>query len=168
MKKIALLLIGCVCLFSCEKKQGDYVYIDAQHILHTSNKCECITEIHKAKPISIISMKDLYHGAWEEFCSECVSDADYSKIEEQVYKNIVAAERSKSYMRKLYDRLCDIGESQWYNFDNFYSYVQHKDNYRRLVIQLKQKGYDITEWIDEDLKEEYGIVDLDSIMQNLD
>ena len=36
------------------------------------------------------------------------------------------------------------------------------------MAQLEAKGYDITEWIEEDFKEEYGIVSSDSIMQNLD
>ena len=80
--------------------------------------------------------------------------------------NIAAEERGKVFLQKLYDKLIEVGENQWYSFDSFYSYVQNKDNFRRLVIQLEQKGYDITEWIEEDFKEEYGIVDLDSIMQN--
>lgn len=158
-----------ICFVSCKKELGEYIYVDAAEILHTDRECSCICKFKSgAAPISRYKAKRITYEPWQHVCSECVSDECYDKIVKQIGNNIAAEERAKVILQKLYDKLIEVGENQWYSFESFYSYVQNKDNFRRLVIQLEQKGYDITEWIEEDFKEEYGIVDLDSIMQNLD
>lgn len=169
--KSRLLLFALIvfCFVSCKKKLGEYIYVDAAEILHTDRECSCICKFNSGTaPITRYSVKGVRRGLWQHVCSVCVTDECFDKIEEQVEFNIEAEERGKVFLQKLYDKLIEVGEDQWYSFDSFYSYVQNKDNFRRLVIQLEQKGYDIIEWIEEDSKEEYGIVDLDSIMQNLD
>lgn len=158
-----------ICFVSCKKELGEYVYVDAAEILHTDRECSCICKFKSgAAPVRRYTVKGITEKLWQAVCSKCVTDECFDEIWNNIDNNIAVEEREKVILQKLYDKLIEVGENQWYSFDSFYSYVQNKDNFRRLVIQLEQKGYDITEWIEEDFKEEYGIVDLDSIMQNLD
>lgn len=169
--KTRLLLFALIifCFVSCKKELGEYVYVDAAEILHTDRECSCICKFKTgAAPITRYSVKGVRRGLWQHVCSECVSDECYDKIVKQIDNNIAAEERAKVILQKLYDKLIEVGENQWYSFDSFYSYVKKENNFRRLMAQLEAKGYDITEWIEEDFKEEYGIVSSDSIMQNLD
>ena len=167
ISRLPLFALIVFCFVSCKKELGEYVYVDAAQILHTDRECSCICKFKSgAAPLTRYSVKAITNELWQAVCSECVTDECYDEIWNNIDNNIAAEERGKVFLQKLYDKLIEVGENQWYSFDSFYSYVQNKDNFRRLVIQLEQKGYDITEWIEEDFKEEYGIVDLDSIMQN--
>ena len=168
---IAILIYGVVWVYFSlpERGLGKYIYVDAAEILHTDRKCSCIRKFKTgAAPISRYKTNSITYEPWQHVCSECVSDECYDKIVKQIGDNIAAEERAKVFLYKLYDKLIEVGENQWYSFDSFYSYVMKENNFRRLMAQLEARGYDITEWIEEDFKEEYGIVSSDSIMQNLD
>lgn len=164
MKRTAYVIILLLSLSSCEKKLGKYVYVDVGQILHTDNQCDNIFEADNAKPVRVLLVEKLKRGNWQYVCSRCVNDKFYGDIEKQIETNIVAEEKRKAFFRKLYDRLSDVGENQWYHFEGFCNYVSNKDNFRRLVTQLQEKGYDVDKWIEED----FGLNDRSLEIEELD
>lgn len=107
MKNYILTIVSCILVLSCSsskeqggyemkdtsKQLGEYVYVDASGCLHVDRHCLnlCLNKSEKGNwvnyQVSFVKAGQLADFP-ESFCARCVSDRDYKKLDEFIYKNI--------------------------------------------------------------------------------
>ena len=128
---------------------GKYLYVDGQHILHTSKTCKSISEIRKAKPIMIYSIDSIGSFSFENFCSSCVSDEEFDFINKKFceYNENKDAEQ---YRKNIYDIMSEKYDMP--SFEVFCKHIENDDN--RMAVY-------------NDLKDEYDLVSFEVFTKKL-
>ena len=148
---------------SCKKELGKYVYVDALNVLHIDNKCSKIMNVNGVAPIEMYPVKCIEYSVWNKICSNCINDDDYEKIQEEIRNNVKEKEFALELNKKIYDKLIECDEDRWYNFDTFNAEMQNRTNFNNLIKELKQKGYDVDNWLFGN--EIDDIIDIDSVLK---
>jgi len=111
MKKILLAIIS-VCLFSCadtkkteepEKEEiGEFVYVDKSGCLHSDKKCMYLMNFGENDEannyqVKFIKTNNLTSSDYKTFCSFCVSDEGFKKLQTLTKPNDYEEVDSVSY-----------------------------------------------------------------------
>lgn len=152
MKIKFIFILLCLVFFSCKKEMGKYLYVDGQHILHTSKTCKSISEIRKAKPIMIYPVDSIGTFSVKNFCSTCVSDEQFAFFMKRLdyYIENEPYIKAEPFRKRIYDIMSEKYDMP--SFDVFCKHIESDDN-RKAVY--------------DDLKEEYDLVSFDAFTRNL-